>query len=725
MGKRVYKNSEMSELFKFFGKKNTWESSTVAAVAAASAVAVSALSATPAAASGAAPAVQQAGASVACDLPTRNWDATLASLATPYTAGWVASDGFLPVRLDEHRVMLMNGDTFWGTSTGNQMLWGNMPRNSILIYDDRNPNCFTASAGNSGGGEFPAGGDPATSWYWPGQAQKMGNVISLQMAHMGTAGNPDAGMWNFALINNVLRTYRLDGNTLTPLTARSMSTKTVQGRLLGWGPTKMVGDWVYATLSDLRPGQWGHDIYLARVPVSDWFTQTGANLWNIQYLTNSGTWQVDAPENQLRRVVEGEGEAGGSIEYTGNEYHIVFKQYSIIGSKLYDYHSPTLEGSYTRTFLADVPARAASMSYGANIQPWGARGLTRTVTINSNTENLPWDQFLRVMDRARPQTFTVTLPETIRVRTNMPGGTRVVGNVTTVGARYEGHTQMFTCGTEPTNTSVNNYDNGNAVPGIGIATTDSNGDVCIKASAPANFIFDLIGTMNGPAEQNQRLLDTRQSGRPVAAGSITRVRTPTPPGGTVLGNVTVVTPTAGGHTRVFTCDTPLPTVSTNNYSAGRTTANFAAVQASATQDICIYSSQQTHLLFDYAGTINTSGENTRLLDTRNTGVPAKAGSTTRIHVPTTPNSTILGNVTAVNPAGTGYTRVFPCDEAMPNTSTSNYTPGRGSANFTTVRTSHTSDVCVYTAVDTHLVFDYSGTTNSVTAAAPVRKIDTR
>ena len=58
--------------------------------------------------------------------------------------------------------------------------------------------------------------------------------------------------------------------------------------------------------------------------------------------------------------------------------------------------------------------------------------------------------------------------------------------------------------------------------------------------------------------------------------------------------------------------------SNNNYSTGQTTPNFAAVHADAAGNICLFTQQQTDLIFDRVAqtTAFPTTNPTRLLDTR-------------------------------------------------------------------------------------------------------------
>ena len=69
-------------------------------------------------------------------------------------------------------------------------------------------------------------------------------------------------------------------------------------------------------------------------------------------------------------------------------------------------------------------------------------------------------------------------------------------------------------------------------------------------------------------------------------------------------NVTVVSPSAGGHLRLFASGTPRPGCSSINYASGQTRANNAVVSLGPDVDLIAYVSQPsgtTHLVVDVNG----------------------------------------------------------------------------------------------------------------------------
>jgi hypothetical protein len=69
-------------------------------------------------------------------------------------------------------------------------------------------------------------------------------------------------------------------------------------------------------------------------------------------------------------------------------------------------------------------------------------------------------------------------------------------------------------------------------------------------------------------------------------------------------NVTVVSPTAGGHLRLYASDAPRPGPSSINYASGQTRANNALVSLGADGALMVYVSQPSgtvHVVLDVSG----------------------------------------------------------------------------------------------------------------------------
>jgi hypothetical protein len=94
-----------------------------------------------------------------------------------------------------------------------------------------------------------------------------------------------------------------------------------------------------------------------------------------------------------------------------------------------------------------------------------------------------------------------------------------------------------------------------------------------------------------------------------------------------------------------------------------------------------------------------------------------------------PGSGVAGvalNVTAVDPAGAGWLRVWPCGSPEPETSSVNYmSAGVVEPNAVVVPVDDSGEVCVSTLTATEVIVDVSGWFDSALQPAGGRLIDTR
>ena len=214
----------------------------------------------------------------------------------------------------------------------------------------------------------------------------------------------------------------------------------------------------------------------------------------------------------------------------------------------------------------------------------------------------------------------------------------------------------------------------------------------------------------------------------VTPGTPARIRVGAP-NQVVLGNLTVTEPEWSGFTTAYSCTATVPNSSVNNYVAGLTIPNFAAVRADANGDICIHSSATTHVIWDQV--IETTGLDaqpaTRMFDTRGSAFTQPrlpAGAVQRLKVGA-PNRTVMGNLTVVDPTGAGFTTAYPCAAGRPNSSVNNYVAGQVIPNFAAVRADANGEVCFYTTASAHLIWDQVIDTDAVAANTAVRVFDTR
>ena len=676
--------------------------------------------------------------SIACNLTPSRFSSALAALGSRGFPSWVASDGFVSDRLPDGRTMFVNSDTFWGTSDGGyRMTSGTMINNTLMIYDPNNPQCFEAISGAGGKSLIPP--TNPSHWVWPSKPTIEGDKVVIPNSQMRTKPGV-TGMWSFELAASEVRNYIWNGQTIIQEGApRALSPTTAEppGDLFEWVGSMVDGDWVYLLPTNKKPTQWGHDLFLARIPKNIWFATNGTPIIsNIEFRTGTG-WKKNATYAELYPVVQGAGDAAASMTKGLGEYHIILKEHSIIGTNIVDYHAPTLDGEFTKHILKVAPLKANSFSYWANVHPsLGSVGLSRKITINfNNAKDEGWNNLL-FMNRYRPELIDVVLPEVVKISTGKPNSV-VAANLTTTNSNSSGFITAYPCdATPPTASNVNFLPGFNRANGV-FVKTDAEGNFCITMSTGVHVVADFSGTVTQTSVTSPvRLLDTRepnpQTNRSKApAGSVLRIATGAPGGSTVLGNLTVTNPEGGGFTTLFPCDTPQPNASTNNYTPNQTIANYAAVKSDSNGEICVYTTTTTHLIYDYSGFSYelTPQDPVRKLDTRlpddvTSGSPAKAGTVTRIQTSSV-GGTVTGNLTVATPTDRGFLTAYPCDNPRGNTSSLNYAAKETVPNFVTSRVDPSGGLCVYTTTDTHIIFDETSTSTTIQSVEPQRLRDTR
>ncbi len=217
-----------------------------------------------------------------------------------------------------------------------------------------------------------------------------------------------------------------------------------------------------------------------------------------------------------------------------------------------------------------------------------------------------------------------------------------------------------------------------------------------------------------------------------------------------LVSVTAVEPCADTFLTVFPCGTSLPTASMVNARALSIVANSAVVRL-GDGALCVYSLRPTDVLVDVSGWMAPSGllstplAPVRLVDTRpgeHQTLPVvqrrlEAGKLLAVDVASSPGidpgaMAATVNVTAVNPAGSGFVSVLPgpCVSASlpPSTSNLNVTTGRDVAASATVGIGD-GELCVFSSTETDVVVDlqaiHGDAGGSLIAVDPRRIIDTR
>ncbi len=245
-----------------------------------------------------------------------------------------------------------------------------------------------------------------------------------------------------------------------------------------------------------------------------------------------------------------------------------------------------------------------------------------------------------------------------------------------------------------------------------------------------------------------RLIDTRSriggfglvnAGRQVVVQVTNGVTVPADATAAVV-SIVAVDPSAPGFLTAYPCSDALPDTSTLNYVGRQTVANSTIAALSSAGQLCVWTYATTDILVDITGWIGPSGSSrltpigpTRVVDTRSAlgGGRLGAGATMAVDVngvvPAGSTAVAL-NVTAVNASTSAFLTAFPCNGAIPDTSTVNYVAGEARPNNTIVGLVG-GRVCIYSYAETEVLVDLVGsfgpTGLAYQATAPVRVLDTR
>jgi hypothetical protein len=331
--------------------------------------------------------------------------------------------------------------------------------------------------------------------------------------------------------------------------------------------------------------------------------------------------------------------------------------------------------------------------------------------------------------------------------TTPPGAIGALLNVTATNPAAAGYVRAYPCGTQPTISTVN-FDPGQTAANLAMVKLSADRRVCFASYVPTDLVVDVAGWYSPPGQGGGfrydtvdpvRVLDTRDQSlaprgvvAPLQADEELSFRltgwSGFPAGATAaMLNVTATNPAAAGYVRVYPCGEENE-VSNVNYVAGQTVANLAAVKVTADGDVCFKSYAPTDLVVDLAGwyapgsaSSFVAPDPTRLFDTRDPqtapgGVVAPLADGAELQVaiggvgdvPAGASAVAL-NVTAADPAGAGYVKVYPCGTGDPLVSNVNYRAHQvAAANLAVVKLPADGRVCFSSFAPTDLVVDLAG-----------------
>lgn len=301
----------------------------------------------------------------------------------------------------------------------------------------------------------------------------------------------------------------------------------------------------------------------------------------------------------------------------------------------------------------------------------------------------------------------------------LPAGTTAVAiNVTAAQPDADGYLSAGACG-RPNSGSTVNFTRLTDRGAMTVTPLGPDGRVCVFNSTATDVIVDLQGAFVEQPDQvgftplasNQRLVDTRNSGRSQV------IVVPTPPGASAVAvNLTVVDAAGVGWLRATPCDA-VTEVSNVNFGPLEAVAGSAYVTTSAENTICVETSISADVIVDLTGTFGVGGLSfvpvppTRMLDTRNAiggWAPIQgAGQTLDVRVAPPDARAVTGTLTIVGAVTAGFLVAHSCGPTPP-TSSVNAAAGRALANSLTTGVSDSQRLCVYTHPVTNSLFDVTG-----------------
>ncbi|MFZ4718603.1 MAG: CAP domain-containing protein [Ilumatobacteraceae bacterium] len=201
------------------------------------------------------------------------------------------------------------------------------------------------------------------------------------------------------------------------------------------------------------------------------------------------------------------------------------------------------------------------------------------------------------------------------------GASAVAVTITGISPDITAHVTAYPCDVaRPTVSNVNPV-KGTVKQNFAIVRLPASGDLCLFTATGMHLKVDVMGYFTPGAPHTMvpttptRVVDTRDKARPqmnlglrgymVPAGVTERVRLAgdrnIPSSASVISaNVTVVTPSASGSITLWDCGTQ-PAVKSVNFRVGRNVANGLQLQLSAGGELCMRSTQPTHVVLDVTG----------------------------------------------------------------------------------------------------------------------------
>ncbi|HSJ91822.1 MAG TPA: hypothetical protein VK917_07120 [Ilumatobacter sp.] len=593
--------------------------------------------------------------------------------------------------------------------------------------------CFTFLYGGTRAAPRPylfAGAtEPFRRWFWP-----LGTEIGADgRLHVFTAQMVERGA-TYLSVTEPVATHVAIVDPSTFAVVWEGSPANASADLYGWSVTSDHA-WTYLYAHCFR--QFGYDDFLG-VPSHDLDCSTRITVGRVpvgdllatpQYW-DGVRWQPDPARAASIITTAGRHVNADQFLWTGGRFVSINKAGDWWGDTVFVSTSTSPTGPFVVTAqVPAVPKCAECNTFFASWVPFAA-GARPPRTLAYALSHNRWDGEISAF--YRPSVATVAAPIFLPAggvfRVPVPSGGVPTLNVTAVRPAADGFVTVYPCDRSRPTASNLNFRAGTTTAAAVLVRPDARGEVCIYSSTATDLVVDTSGSLGasfGPADVPHRLLDTRVTA-PLAADHVIAVDVPDEPA--VVVNVAAVRPAAAGFLTVFPCLEKMPTASNLNFRAGENTANLAVVATGASGRVCIYTSSETDLIVDLAGTLGDAFvpqiTSSRLADTR-AARPIAPGEAFEVAVGDA--TAVVVNVAAVRPASDGFVTVFPCGEPQPTASNLNHRVGTNTANLVFVRPGVGGRVCITPSTSTHLVVDLAGAFGGdfVARTSPVRLADTR
>jgi hypothetical protein len=301
--------------------------------------------------------------------------------------------------------------------------------------------------------------------------------------------------------------------------------------------------------------------------------------------------------------------------------------------------------------------------------------------------------------------------------------TSVEASISAVTPAGNGFARVWPTGTTPPSGTVLNYSAGKGTTNTGAVAISAAGKLTLKNfSGPANYVIDVQGYY---AEQGNvpvgtvgsnyvplrpcRVLDTRGSGGPLAAGATRTVPVSATPGcavpATATGveaSVSAVAPGGEGYARIWPAGAAAPNATFLNYATGQATTNTGAIAVGNSASLSLRNfGGPSNYVVDIQGyfakpldvppgitrTEYHAFTPCRFFDSRPRPEPFQPGDyvngavTAATGCPIPDGSTAVElSVSAVAPTASGYTRVYPQAGGAPNATSLNYSKSQSTTN---------------------------------------------